>query len=234
MALLLNFTVDLIHIIGVFLYHNFHHEVQLMNFPKYLMAFSVFSVVAGTAFPASAVVFGFQSEYGPSNWSLETNGGDGSVDTTNAPNSITLTGSDTDTFNSIVTDYTIVAPGNGIVSFNWDYTTNDVDGPSFDPFIRLLNGVETQLTNDGGATNQSGTDSFSVVAGDTFGFRINTIDDSFGEALTIISSFEGPETRAQAVPFETEGAMGLVAIGGYLGYRRLKKRKQTLIQNADG
>ena len=200
-----------------------------MNVAKYLTAFSVFSVVAGYTLPATAIVMGFQAEYDPTNWTLDRNGGGGFIRTTE-PISIFLDGSNTGTGNSIDTDFTITAPNSGTVSFNWDYNTDD-GSPRFDPFIRLLNGSETQLTNDGGPDRQSGTDSFLVNTGDSFGFRINTTDDLFGEASTLISNFEAPATSStQPVPFEVEGAMGFVALGGFLGYRYLRKRKQALNQ----
>lgn len=37
----------------------------------------------------------------------------------------------------------------------------------------------------------------------------------------------------QAVPFEAEGTMGLLALGGYFGYRYLKKRKQASLENEE-
>lgn len=38
---------------------------------------------------------------------------------------------------------------------------------------------------------------------------------------------------SEPVPFEAEGAMGLVALGGYLSYRYCKKRKQALSQESN-
>lgn len=38
---------------------------------------------------------------------------------------------------------------------------------------------------------------------------------------------------SQPVPFEAEGTMGLLALGGFFGYRYLKKRKQTLAQESN-
>jgi len=41
------------------------------------------------------------------------------------------------------------------------------------------------------------------------------------------------QLNQEPVPFEVEGTMGLVALGGYLWYRNRKKRKQTLSQESN-
>src|SRR5690606_5724637 len=40
------------------------------------------------------------------------------------------------------------------VSFDWSYST--LDGPGFDSFGYIIDGVYTELTNPGGANNQTG------------------------------------------------------------------------------
>ena len=134
----------------------------------------------------------FSGPYAPANWTLTTNGGDGSVDITGAPSSIKLTSSDSGTGNFIDTDFTIAAVAAGVVSFDWDYDSLNMDGPRFDPFGFLLNGVFTQLSNDFGPDVQAGSESFIVSASDVFGFRVNTLDDILGAAEATISNFSGP------------------------------------------
>lgn len=94
------------------------------------------------------------------------------------------------------TDFTIVALQNGVVKFDWLYSTSDIDGPSLDPFGYLLNGVFNQLSINVIAEYeyqpfepQSGTASFAVRAGDIFGFRAISIDAIEGSSETKISSF---------------------------------------------
>lgn len=79
---------------------------------------------------------GFAGVYAPANWTFTANGGDGSVDTSAAPASITLTGNDNDS-EGLVTVYTINAAASGPVAFNWAYNTDDDDG--MDTFGYLLN-----------------------------------------------------------------------------------------------
>lgn len=174
---------------------------------------------------AKAVVVGFEGPYAPANWTLATNGGDGSVDTAGAPASITLFGSDTGSFNPISTDFTTLAAGDGLVSFSWNYLTFDPGaiepGPFFDRFGYLLGGSFTQLSDNFGASSQSGTASFSVVAGQTFGFRIFSTDDAFGRAQSTISSFE---VQGAAIPEPgTWAAAALLVAGGALVSRRRRK-----------
>ena len=183
---------------------------------------------------AKAVVVGFEGPYAPANWTLATNGGDGSVDTAGAPASITLFGSDTGSFNPISTDFTTLAAGDGLVSFSWNYLTfdpgddDDEPGPFFDRFGYLLGGSFTQLSDNFGASSQSGTASFSVVAGQTFGFRIFSTDDTFGRAQSTISSFE-----VAAVPEPGTWAAAALLAGG-AAFMRWRKRHRSVGDDLEG
>lgn len=131
---------------------------------------------------------GFTNDFHPSNWTLvNTNGGTGSVNADTS--SVLLIGSDNGSNQQSFTHYQIIMPSDGILTFDWDYTTFDTDGPSFDPFGYTVNGVFIQLTNDGGANNQSGTLSLNLQAGDLFAFTISTDDNVFGAAVSIQSNF---------------------------------------------
>jgi len=171
---------------------------------------------------AAIVIVGFQGPYAPVNWTLTTNGGDGSVDTSGAPGSITLQGSNNESGN--FTDFTSLAVGDGLVSFFWDYTTRDSED-YHDPFGYLLDGTFTQLTDGGGARNQSGPASFSVLAGQTFGFRAVTTDGVGGSAQSTISSFEAPGGSA-AVPEPGTWAAAALLAGG-AAFARWRKRAKV-------
>src|SRR5690606_13386918 len=58
-----------------------------------------------------------------------------------------------------------------------------------DPFGYSINGVEFQLTNDGGADIQNGTITIPVEAGDEFCFYINATDNVLGAAVTLAMDF---------------------------------------------
>lgn len=167
--------------------------------------------------PASAV--GFGGEYDPSNWDLTNNNADGFVDTSNAPSSITLTGGDNGSGFFGQTSYTSAAAGDGLVNFDWSYNTQDVDGPSFDPFGYVVNNSFVQLTNDSGPNFQSDSASFNVTEGDIFGFAVQTDDNILGPASATISNFSAPKD----VP-EPTTTIGLLVLGT-LGTGAALKRK---------
>jgi len=178
---------------------------------------------AGTAQANS--IFGFQGPYAPVNWTLTTNEGNGSVDTSGAPTSITLVGSDTGSDIGLrFTDYTTLAVGDRLVSFSWDYETADNGGPGEDPFGYLIEGNYTQLSDNGGGMEQSGSASFSVLAGQTFGFRVVTGDDLWGPAESTISSFEAEVAAVPEIDPSSLGSVLALVLGslGLLERRRLK------------
>jgi len=192
----------------------------LTGFFAMLVAAGLFSS-AGTA--QAALIVGFQGPYDPVNWTLTTNGGDGSVDTLGAPGSITLVGSDSGTGTQIFTDFTTLAVGDGLVSFSWDFTTVDI--AFWDRFGYLFDGTFTQLTDNVGGQSQSGSASFGVLAGQTFGFRVVAVDDGNGRPQSTISSFEAPSGSA-AVPEPGTWAAAALLAGG-AAFMRWRKRAKV-------
>jgi len=85
------------------------------------------------------------------------------------------------------TDFTVPVTMAEAVSFDWDYST--LDGPGFDSFGYLLNGVYTELTDPVGANNQNGSAAVAVAPGDVFGFRSSSLDGLFGPSTTVVSNF---------------------------------------------
>jgi hypothetical protein len=191
---------------------------------SFLTGFLAMLVAAGlfsSAGPAQAAIVGFQGPYVPANWTLSTNGGNGSVDTSGAPASVTLFGNDTGSGQQqIFTDFTTLAVGDGLVSFSWNYITFD-EGPEFDPFGYLLDGSFTKLTDDSEGNSQSGSASFSVLAGQTFGFRVDSVDDFGGRAQSTISSFEAP---GAAIPEPGSWAAAALLLAGAVLVRRRRRK----------
>jgi hypothetical protein len=182
-------------------------------------ALGVLALVSGSAVSSHAAVVGFTGTYDVANWTLTSDpaGGSGSVNTALAPASVTITGSDN--FGAIGyiqvdTDYTVVAAGTGLVSFDWSYSSTDCC--HFDSFGYLLNGSFTQLVQND--TQGSGSTQFNVVQGDTFGFRVRSIDNCCGAGVATISSFDAP------VPEPTSMAIfGIGALGMAYGARRRRR-----------
>ncbi|MFM6253369.1 MAG: hypothetical protein ACKPEQ_30215, partial [Dolichospermum sp.] len=107
---------------------------------------SMVSILALSA-PARAITFGFTGDYAPSNWNLINSNANGSVDTSTAPNSITLTGGNNGSGSFGRTDYKITnnnpLPVN--ISFSWLYLALDL--PGADRFDVNQNGSYTTITN---------------------------------------------------------------------------------------
>jgi hypothetical protein len=192
-----------------------------------LVGWPVGALMAATvaAAPLHAGTTGFSGDYDPSNWTTTlSTGSDGSVDTTNAPNDITITGPNNLQASSSIT-YTTNATSFGLVNFEWLYTTTDTT-PGQDSFGYLLNGAKTLLTDDQ-TSSPSGTTSFSVVSGDNFGFYVDSTDGDFGAAIATIYNFSGPGSPATSVPAP---AAVLGALAAFDWSRKLRRRR-TLLGN---
>jgi hypothetical protein len=176
-----------------------HADLSLIQrsrrYPMRKLMLALVSVVAFASASPGAAEAAFIGAYDVAHWTTTLTGnppgGGGSVDTSGAPNAVTLLGGDNGCSQVVpcTLSFTIPAAGSGIVSFHWDYQTTDRDGPNFDHFGRLLNGTFKQLSDNFGANTQSGTDSFAVSAGSLFGFRIDCTDCVLGPASATISNF---------------------------------------------
>ncbi len=198
-----------------------------MKFGKYLTAFSVFSVVAGVALPANAITFDFRFD--------DTNDG-----TVTSP--IVGTGS-----------FSFDDPGNGTFDFfslsNRDLFFEIGNDTWDDTDIETTSGTEVEISGTSGnrtlvlTGNGNGPSNGSLDLVDNT--NSNNIALSFGPtgfegkysvdnglSTPSISDYEATQQPVpfEPVPFEAEGAMGLVALGGFFGYRYYKKRKQALSQ----
>ncbi len=160
-------------------------------------------------FDNAANAAGFQGDYDPSNWT-ETIFGEAPTDpfsdTSGAPDSISLTGG----ADAVVEfgpasgiDFTITALTTDEVSFDWSMDGVGEDG--LQSFGYLLDGVFTLLTNSG---PESGSTTFSVMAGQVFGFRQESFDGFGLAATTDISNFR---VGTPPVP-EPSTIVGLLAL----------------------
>ena len=166
---------------------------------------------------AQANLVGFTGPYDPSQWTLSNNpvSVGGSVDTSGAPSSVALTGGNSNVAG--YTTWTIAAPAPGTVSFNWSYEAHDIAGPYYDPAGWILNGGPTQVTANYGPNSQSGSTSFSVIAGDTFGFYVYTLDGGFGPGIITPSNFSAPDSVPEPAT--------LLLVGGPLILAGLRRRR---------
>ena len=151
-------------------------------------------------------------------------GGGGSVNTTGAPSSITLTGSD-NTVGSY-TDYYTTATAGGEVKFDWAYSSSDGDS-FYDSFGYLLNGVYNQLADND--SQGSGTTTFNVAGDDTFGFSVFSMDGLFGAGVATVSNFSAPipSSASASVP----GPLPILGVGAAFAYSRRLRRRINLAKS---
>lgn len=201
----------------------------------------VLLMVAAFPFAANA---DFSGAYAPSHWTTTLTGPAGAppgggapvdVDTTGAPSSITIIGGDSADPTTLCWDdnlaisrkgcsilYTTTAAGIGDVAFEWAYESFDNSGSAYyDIFGYFVEGLKTQLTDNFGRTVQSGSASFAVSAGQSFGFWLDCGDCYYYEAVATVRSFSAP------IPEPGTAALLGLAIAG-LGLWRRKQSPNSL------
>lgn len=181
---------------------------------------TVATVAVLTSLPSKVMAIGFTGNYDPTNWNAVSNtNADGSVDTTAAPTSIDLIGGNDNSGLSGTTDWTITitAAGAGNLSFDWSYFLADASGK--DAAGYLYNGIFTQLSSTDGEFNTSPV-TLTLNTGDTFGFRMSTVDNKGGIGALTVSNF-----NVQPVPFEFEGSAGILTIGAIWGINKWRKNR---------
>jgi len=155
----------------------------------------------------------FINTYALSNFTLINTDADGSVMTPDNGVTVVLTGGNNGTGLSGTTDLTIVASAAGQVQFSWSYAACDVlgvcDTPGYDNAGYLLNNVFTQLAD----APLTGTTTFTVNAGDTFGFEMGTVDNSGEPGVLNITNFNAPVNGASTPEPGTASTMlGVTAL----------------------
>jgi len=160
--------------------------------PSSAASLLIIAVSSGISTKSLADTVGFSGDFAPANWTfIKSPGSNGSVDTTGAPTSIRLTGSDGASSTSKLTNYRIAAPSNGTVGFSWSYVSSDTGGVGYDNPQFYNNGTLSNLSgfNISGAVTQNGVASYVVTLGNIFGFTMDAVDNFGGSAYTIFSSF---------------------------------------------
>jgi len=144
---------------------------------------------------------------------------DGSAWTPDSGLTVVIQGGNDGTGVPGTTDLLINAAAAGTVQF--DYMYNSLDTPGFDGAQFLLNGNITPLADTNG---ESGTGiSFSVNAGDLFGFEVWTADNQGEPGILTVSNFSAPGGANDPVPEPRTLPMVLLAATVVAAYRRMKR-----------
>lgn len=166
------------------------------------------------------VINAFTAEYDASNWQLTQD--HGSAVFSDDKTELTLVSSNDGQTADAITDAIFGnAHADGIISFDWLYTSDDF--PFFDYFGWLLNDDFSLLSDrgDNAERRQEGSAEFAVEQGDIFGFRMISVDSMEGSATAQISNFQ---FTASEVPEPSSMALfALVCI--FIGLNRRKIAK---------
>lgn len=137
--------------------------------------------------PANAA---FMGDYAFSNFTV-TNSADamGFAMTPDGGLTLVLTGSNTGSGLPGTTDVTIASLGTGFLSFSYSYSTLD---PGGDVAGYVLGSQFIALADQDG---QSSSVTVPVMVGQIFGFRIETIDNTFEPGILTLSNFSAPAAQ---------------------------------------
>jgi hypothetical protein len=151
------------------------------------------------------------------NLDADTNG---SVMSLDGGLSVILTGGDSGTglLSGGETDFLINAAASGLVQFNWSYAS--LDTPGYDWAGYQLGNTFTQLADTNGESGVLQT--FSVTAGESFGFVVVTADNNGGPGILTISNFSAP--AADPVPEPRTLAIPCILAAGILAAQQRRRR----------
>jgi hypothetical protein len=182
-----------------------------------ILRVGVLLVLPLLSIPARA---GFDRYYAPDNFTLINNNADGWLMSADGGLSVVLTGGNNGSGLSGTTDLVISAPMGGTVQFSYLFTTLDIDpvtGAAFDDAGYLVGGAFIPFTPLFSADPVPL--SFTVVSGQSFGFRVETLDNTGEPGILTISDFTAP----QSVPEPGFGPL-LALLAGGLVVRQLYGR----------
>ncbi|MDD3004768.1 T9SS sorting signal type C domain-containing protein [Flavobacterium sp.] len=167
----------------------FNYEIEIAT-PTILCTDNYAVLEANLINENAIIISGFAEDFAPENWTFLNNNTNGNIDTSNVPESIIINGGNDQSESSGNTDYSIVIPATGTLSFNWSYNTND--GAQYDYPQIVYNGNAVIFNNFDldGSNTQSGNITLGVEVGDTLTLRMYTADNGFGAATVTITDFK--------------------------------------------
>ena len=150
----------------------------------------------------------FVGAYTLDNWTLVNSPAfiNGSVSpSTGDATMITLTSDTTETGG--FTDFFITVPLSGTISFDWFFVNDDL--PAFETSGYVLNGARTELSLGGLPSVVVLPTMVAVVAGDVFGFYVESLDGIDAPGMLEISNFSAPVPLPAAIWLLGSALLGL-------------------------
>lgn len=176
--------------------------------------FCLLLVMAYAAVPRAEAAF--IGPYDPNNFSLINSNADG-LAALQMDGSLLIIGGNNGSGSLGMTDFLVAALEAGIVTFNFYYSAQDA--PTYDDAGYMLGGSYFQFADTIGT---SGSVSFGVTAGQMFGFRVRTADNTGEPGQLTISDFSAP-TGGSAIP---EPSTWLTMAAGFAALLAGSRRKR--------
>lgn len=164
-------------------------------------------------FPAKG---SFVGPYALSNFTLTNTNADGTA-LSDGLGGLILTGGNNGSDFVGRTDLSIASAGAGEVRFDFSYSALDL--PDWDLAGYLISGVFTPIAASNGTV---GTVSFPISAGQIFGFRVQTIDNTGEPGILAISNFTAPGVAA--IPEPATCGLTFLAGAGIVAARKRRAR----------
>jgi hypothetical protein len=179
----------------------------------------LFCLALGFSFALAPVAQAdFIGDYAVSNFRCIDTNADGCDSPPNGVLSITLTGGNNGSGFPGTTDFVTTATGTGVVLF--DYSYDSTDDPAWD-WAGFLRGSTFWMLAD--SSGQSGSASFPVTLGETFGFRVETADNTNEPGFFTITNFSAPSGGA---PIPEPGSLPvMLALAGAAVWTRWQMRR---------
>ena len=139
-----------------------------------------------------ASVTGFSGNFSPENWATSnSDGNNGTVDTSGAPASILITSGAVGFCDNNETLFCITVLCSGTISFDWSFDTDDesIAFPPFEEFGTNVNGTFNSLADSFTVPDGNTGETVIVNAGDVFCFSNLSNDCQDAPAFTTISNF---------------------------------------------
>lgn len=157
-------------------------------------------------------------------FSVVNTNADGTAVSPDGGASVVITGGNNGSGLGGTTDLIAKAPAPVTIAFLFIYTS--LDSPTFDWAGYVVNDLFTQVADTSG---QSGSGSFSVLAGDTFGFRVGTEDNTSEPGIFTVSDFEavGVASPEPSTPLLIMGAFAIAAASALRRSRRRVEERRS-------
>ena len=176
-----------------------------------LIPYFVLAISAALAPDAKADSIG---PYNLGNFILTNTNANGFATTPDGGVTFTLTGPNNGTGFPGTTDLTIIAAGTGLLQFQYVYSS--LDRPGMDYAGYLLGSAFVQIASTNG---QSGMVALPIGVGETFGFRVGSLDNIGEAGMLTISNFTAP-----SVPEPSTFILVLLASGVALVSQKARRR----------